>query len=125
MRIRGANQKDFRFIDSLYKDAGFEFDSKHLEQIILAEDDTGIVAVGTLVTLLEVSFLTVNSRSRKSRVLALTTLMDQVDIETKNLRFDHVNAFVTNDSMLAILKNKFDFVKSKALQVLVRYPKKD
>jgi len=125
MIIRGANQKDFRYIDSLYKESGFEFDSRHLEQIIIVEDNAGIIAVGTLVKLLEVSFLTVSSRSRKAKVLALTALMDQVDKEVINLRFDHVNAFVTNDSMLGILKNKFDFVKSKALQVLVRYPKKD
>lgn len=121
MIIRGATQKDFRFVDELYKTNGFEFDAGHLEQIIVAEDDNGIIAVGTLTQILEVAFVTVASRSRKSRVLALTALINQVDIETKNLKYDQVHAFVTNESVLHILKDKFRFVKTKAIQVLIRF----
>jgi N-acetylmuramoyl-L-alanine amidase len=98
---------------------------RNLEQIIVAEDDAGIIAVGTLVRNLEVTFVTVKSRSRKSRVLALTALVDQVDIETKNLKYDQVHAFVTNESILRILKDKFNFVKTKAIQVLIRFANKD
>jgi citrate lyase synthetase len=125
MIIRGANNRDFKFIDSLYKANEFEFDTKHLEQIIVAEDSAGIIAVGTLVTNLEVSFVTVPSRSRKSRVLALTALINQVDIETANLGYKHVHAFVTNEKVMKILKDRFDFVKTKAIQVLVRFTKRE
>lgn len=125
MRIRGANKGDFKFIDGLYTANNFTFDSRHLEQIIVAEDELGIVAVGTLVNILEVTFVTVPTRSRKSRVIALTALMDQVDTEAKTLKYDQVHAFVTNESILHILKDRFSFVKTKAIQVLIRFLKED
>lgn len=121
MYIRGANQKDFKFIDELFQKNEFTFDAKHLEQIIVAEDDNGIVAVGTLVRNLEVAFVTVANRSRKSRVIALTALMSQVSHEVKNLKFNQVHAFVTNEPILRILKDKFEFVRTKAIQVLVKF----
>lgn len=125
MRIRGANKADFRFIDGLYQANSFNFDAKQLEQIIIAEDDNGIVAVGTLVKHLEVGFVTVPTRSRKARVIALTALIEQVNTEAKILGYDHVHAFATNESILHILKDKFEFVKTKAIQVLVRFVKKE
>jgi len=125
MDIRPANKADFRFVDSLYQANNFNFDAKQLEQIIIAEDAYGIVAVGTLVKHLEVGFVTVPTRSRKARVLALTALMNQVDIEAKILGYDHIHAFATNESILHILKDKFEFIKTKAIQVLIRFIKKE
>lgn len=121
MWIRAAAKSDFKLIDELYRNGDFTLDIGHLEQILIAEDDNGIVAVGLLNTLLEVSFLTVPNRARKSRVLALTALLQQVNIETQKLGYTSVHAFVTNDKMLHILKEKFKFIKSKALQVLVKW----
>lgn len=121
MITRGARVADFKQIEALYLADGFVFDAKHLERVIVIEDNDIIVAVGVLTTILECAFITNHQASRKSRVLALTHLVDQTAIEMKNIGFDIVHAFVTNEAMLKILKSKFNFIKTKAIQVLVKW----
>lgn len=123
LRVRGANNRDFVVIDKLYKESNFEFDTRHLERILVVEDDLGIVAVGILNTILEASFLTNQGRSRKNKVLALTALLAQVDVEVKAIGYSNFHLFVTNQPMLILLKKKFDFIKTNAIQTLVKWVK--
>lgn len=123
LRVRGASYKDFAAIEKLYAASNFTLDFKHLERLMIVEDEIGIVAVGALNTILEASFVCDPTRSQRNRVLALTNLLQQVDKETANLQYSNFHVFATNDSILKILKGKFKFVKTSAKQVLLRWIK--
>lgn len=124
VRVRGASIKDYTHIERLYKNANFKVDYKHLEHVMVVEDENGIIAIGSLNTILEASFLTESSRSQRSRVIALVALMDFVDTSVRNLNYDSFHVFATNDTILKILKGKFKFVKTAAKQVLLRWVNK-
>lgn len=121
LRIRNATGNDFPNIERLFRIDGFKLDFKHLEKLMVVEDDIGIIAVGTLGTILEASFVTETSRSQRSRVIALQLLMDTVNAEASVLKYDLIHVFATNDSILKILKGKFSFLKTHAKQVLIRW----
>lgn len=123
LRIRGANKQDFTFVEKLYSNSNFEINFKHLERLMVIEDEHGIIAVGSLATILEASFVTDPTRSQRSRVIALTALLKQVDREVEILQYTNFHVFATNDSILKILKHKFKFVKTSAKQVLLRWIK--
>lgn len=121
LRIRGAAQKDFPFIEKLFADYKFDIDFKHLERMMVVEDEIGIIAVGSLCTILEAAFVTDNTRSQRNKVVALTALLQQVNKEASNLNYKSFHVFATNDSIIKILKNKFEFVRTAAKQVLLKW----
>lgn len=122
-RLRGASGKDYPAIDWLFRNAGFTLDYRHMERLMVVEDEQGIIAVGSLATLLEASFVVEPTRSKKSKVIALTALMHQVDKEVNTLKYDNFHVFATNDDIISILRNKFKFVRTAAKQVLLRWIK--
>lgn len=121
LRVRGAANKDFPFIEQLFKDSSFAIDFKHLERMMVVEDEIGIIAVGSLSTILEAAFVTDPTRSQRNRVVALTALLQQVDKEASNLHYKSFHVFATNESIIRILKDKFEFVRTAAKQVLLRW----
>lgn len=125
IRVRGACRTDYKEIERLYKKDNFNIDFRHLERLMVVEDANGIIAVGCLATLLEASFVTDETRSQRQRVLALTALLQQVDKEVKTLAYDNFHVYITNESMMTILKGKFNFVKTAAKQVLLRWINND
>lgn len=122
-RLRGASGKDYPAIEWLFKNSGFTLDYKHMERLMVVEDEGGIIAVGSLATLLEASFVVEPTRSKKSKVIALTALMQQVDKEVGILQYDNFHVFATNDDIIGILKKRFKFVRTAAKQVLLRWIK--
>lgn len=122
-RLRGASGKDFPSIERLFLQAGFKLDYKHMERLMVVEDENGIIAVGSLATLVEASFVVEPLRSKKNKVLALTALLQQVDKEVENLKYDNFHVFATNDDIIGILKKKFKFIRTAAKQVLLRWIK--
>lgn len=110
MRVRGAGARDTDVIDRLYKEYEFTLDIAHIESLIVVEDDDGdVIAVGSLVTILEGAFLVDTSRPRRERVEAMKLVMRQADIEAAILKYDSYHSFATNLSIVQILKRKFSF----------------
>lgn len=113
MKIRGARKSDSKFIDEIYKEYDFTLDPKHLEMIMIAEDDNGNpIAIMSLNTLLECCFLTVKSSNRKDKIESLKELVKCGKIAVKNLGYDLVHAF-SNDTIAPILAKHFKFVDGK------------
>jgi hypothetical protein len=120
MKLRSAEPSDYGAIDNIYSASGFVLDPGHLQRVLVVEDEDGIVAVGSLSTIIEGTFLTDDTRAKREKAIALMYLMDHIDTELQSINYDHINVFCTNESIGKILKRKFEFVKTKAIEVLVR-----
>ena len=113
MKLRGARKTDLKFIEDLYNQYDFKLDPKHLEMIVVAEDDDGIpVAIMSLNTVLECSFLTIKDSKKRNKVNALKMLVEQGKREVKTLGYDGAHAFA-NDLIAPVLKKHFNFVPAK------------
>jgi hypothetical protein len=117
MILRQATLSDFPVIDALYKEWDFTLDIKHIESIILVEQDGEVIAVGSIVRILEAAFLTSKSASKKQRVLALNKLVSVASSIVRRLGFDSYHSFATNLKIDTFLKKHFGFkdVNGKAL----------
>lgn len=119
MRIRGATTRDFTTIDDLLKDQGTALDFPHLKQIVVVVDgDDEVIGVGSLVTILEASILIDKGLSKKERVAILQMIIDQSNIETKNLGYERFYAFVQSGSLVRLLKRKFSFIYATGVNML-------
>lgn len=120
MRIRAALNRDIGQIDKLFTDSGFKLDIKHLERLIVAEDDNGKIAgVLYLNTVLECTFLTDEKGvSRKKRVNSLKLLVEQGKKEVKAIGFDLVHAFA-NEKIAPILEKHFGFEQGKGKNLIL------
>lgn len=103
MRIRGATKADFCIIEKLLKDYDFELEFKHLESLVVVEDSLGVIAVGSLQTILEAMFIVDRSIRKRAKAKALKLLLKQAEVEVQNLGFDNYHSFATNDGIKKIL----------------------
>lgn len=110
MRIRGAGSRDSKTIDAFYTKYNFNIEPKHIESIVVVEDDNGtIIGIGSLVKILEGAFLLDESRSKKDRIQAMKLLLQQADIETNSLGYNSFHSFATRLNVLELLRRKFHF----------------
>lgn len=122
MRLRGAAFRDFKRVNELFEEYKFKFEPKHLTSLVVVEDDNKtVVAVGSLQTMLEAAFVVDQRLSRKNRVAILEMLLEQSKIEAINSGYDNFHAFGTNESIIKILKRKFEFKKTEAIEVLIKW----
>lgn len=121
MRLRGATGRDFNRIKELFDQYEFKFEPRHLSSIVVIENESGVIAVGTLSTVLEGAFVVDANLSKKEKVVALSNLMSQSEVEARAAGYDNFHAFATNESIRRILKRKFKFQPARALEVLIRW----
>lgn len=112
MIIRPAKRSDSKFIQEIFTKYDFKLDSIHLKSIWIAEDSKGPIAVMSINTVLECSFLTADDRSRKDKISSLVQLVEVGKEEIKNLKYDGIHAFA-NAKIAEILKKHFSFVPGK------------
>lgn len=125
MRIRGATKADFCIIEKLLKDYDFELEFKHLESLVVVEDSLGVIAVGSLQTILEAMFIVDRSIRKRAKAKALKLLLKQAEVEVQNLGFDNYHSFATNDGIKKILiKRDAKPVKGEVLITWVKPPRK-
>lgn len=120
MLLRNVTVSDFQEIDNLYKQYGFTLDFKNLEDIILVESNGKLIAIGTMVKLLEVAFLTTRESSKKERIIALEKLTSIADLRAKRLGFKQYHAFGTTEAISRFLKKRLGFAKV-AGEALIRW----
>ena len=113
MILRGAGTRDIKAIKAMFVDYDFTLDYKHIESLVVIEKDNAIIAVASLVRMLEGSFLVDKNISKKDKIRALKMIMRQVDIEIKNLGYENYTVFGTKSSLNTILKRHFAFVTCK------------
>lgn len=113
MRLRGARKADTEFIAKLYDEYDFKLDPSHLQIMIVAEDDNGSpIAVMSLNTVIECSFLTIKESRKRDKIEALKRLVEQGMSEVKTLGYDGTHAFA-NEKIAPTLKKHFGFVTAK------------
>ena len=109
MIIRGARKSDLKFIEDIYREYDFKLEPKHIEMMVIAEDeDSTPIAVMSLNTVLECSFLTSKTSLKKQKVEALKQLVEIGIREVKQLGYDNTHAF-SNELIAPILKKHFGF----------------
>lgn len=112
MTIRPAQKSDRALIEKLYAEHEFKLDPAHLRMMLIAEDDLGSIAIMSLNTVLECSFLTMKGASKRGKIEALKRLVLVGKEHVKNFGYDGVHAF-SNESIAPILKRHFEFVPAK------------
>jgi len=119
MNIRGANKGDSKFIQEIFKEHEFKLDPDHLEWIMIAEDDEGKpIALMSLNTVLECSFLTVGGAKRRDKIEALRQMVKVGTASVKDLKYDLVHAFA-NDKIRDILVKHFGFQKAQGTNLVL------
>jgi hypothetical protein len=120
LRIRGAGPRDLDKVQKLYKDYNFTLDAKHLELMIVAEDtDTGdIIAIASLVTLLEATFITDKTKSRKDRLAALDACMSAGEKTVKSLGYENYHGFATNKAIENLSKKRYGYVNAEGKNLI-------
>lgn len=119
MRIRGARKADLREIEGFYKESNCHLDVDHLERLIVAEgDDSKLIAVLTLNTVLECTFLTAPDATKRDRIESLKHLVEHGKREVKELKYELVHAFA-NDLIKDILKKHFEFQDAKGTNLVL------
>lgn len=111
MRLRGATNRDLKELDRLLECHKFKILPKHIEMIVVVEDDDGsIIGAGILVTQLEGLFVTNMDKGIRGRVECMKMILNAADVETKSLGYDAYHAMnVTNDKVAKTFKKSFGF----------------
>lgn len=121
MRIRGASGRDIHAIDKLFKESNFKLDLNHLELLIVAENEDGdIVGAGSLVTLIEATFVMDKTFRVRERVEAMKGIIQAGTDFTKSLKYDIMHGFVQDPAVVKSLKKHFDF-QDPVGQVLIKF----
>ena len=108
MRVRKAIAEDIPLIKALFEQAEFTLDVKHLESVLVADDEFGPIAVMSLSSLLECTFLTMEVARQRDKIEALKHLVTCGSCEVRNLGYTHVHAFA-NQAIAGILRKHFKF----------------
>jgi hypothetical protein len=109
LRVRGAGIRDAELIKSLFDKADYPLDIKHIEMLVVVEDEDGIIAVGSLVTLLEATFLVTENRSKRDKIDALIKLTEQAKVEAKYLDYNLFHVFTKNPQVERTLAKSLGF----------------
>lgn len=109
MILRPGKIEDFNIIKDLYNEYSCTLDFKHLENLIVVEEDGEIIAVGVITRLLEGAFLASKSISKKKRIIALNKLVGVAENLVRRLGFDSFHAFSTNEQIHKFLQKHFGF----------------
>jgi len=117
-RLRNACQRDIQYIQRLFEAYDFKLDPKHLERLMVTEENERITGVLYLNTVLECSFLTDDSLPRTVRGRSLNLLVDQGKKEVKAIGYDLVHAF-SNERLEGILKKHFGFQPGKGTNLVL------
>src|SRR5204862_1672052 len=111
LTIRPATNKDFEFINRLYKEKECSIEFQHIESALVVEDNKVPVAIGVMNGILEATFLVDSKASKRKRLEALKTLAEIADATARRLAFNNYHVFSTSSTMTKLLLRKFKFVK--------------
>src|SRR5947199_6122074 len=113
LTIRPATNKDFEFINRLYKEKECSIEFQHIELALVVEDESKTpIGIGVMNGILEATFLVDNKASKRKRLEALKTLAEIADATARRLAFNNYHVFSTSSTMTKLLLRKFKFVKS-------------
>ena len=122
MRVRGAGPRDIPYIEKLLDEYGFHVNPKHLELLIVAEDEkTGeVFGVASLNTLLEATFITDKSKPIKKRLEALDLCTKVGEKTVKQLGYEYYHSFATNPNIKRIMTKRYSYEKADG-EVLIKW----
>jgi len=112
--------QDSKLIDELLASYDLHINPKHLKRLVVVEDGRRIIAIGSLVTLLDGTFITTHDSNLLERLGALELLVKQCSLECKDLGYEHYHVFVHSDNLEKIIKSKYGFVDSNGKD-LIKY----
>lgn len=119
MQIRGSTVKDAAKIHAIYDHYKYNLDIKHLENIAVAVDDNGeVIGIMVLTTVLECTFLTNPTATRRSKIDALKALVAVGRKSVKDLGYELVHAFA-NDKIKGILSKHFGFQRGEGTNLVL------
>lgn len=122
LRIRGASSRDIHDIDKMLAKYNFpNFDIHHIEMLVVIEEDEEdrIIAVASLTTLLEATFITDKEVDRKTRVEALRLALNTAKTSVDQLGYNSYVVSVKDELVAKTLKQKFEF--QDAVKTLISF----
>ncbi len=126
IHLRNASKRDTTEIDKIIQQyPTIDIDMKNVAMLVVAVlvDDDGkelqILALGSLVKLLEASFLCDKELDKSLRLKSMELLIDQSKIESKQLGFNIFHAFVGNALVERTLKKHFGFIEGKGKNLIL------
>lgn len=121
MILRGAGTRDIEEINALFQENHYDLDINHIEMLVVAvdEDSNKIIAVGSLVTLLEATFLVTDYGRKRDKVDAIIKLTNQAKVETKNLNYNLFHIFTKNPQVERTLKKSLGFTNSSGSNLVL------